>query len=174
MKRFVLILAAMAMLVATASAASAAPKPTDLDGNHPVYPNFCEGGAIPGDGPVFGLGVILNGGSNGALPTAAFYPGGDLTADPIVAVSMYRVISATPNDGTDGAPFEIGESRGGGNGNKAPDLGPDIAAGVDRVMSRWDVTVCSTPPIDGALLAVLYPDGIFSGDYTYVFTNYLK
>ncbi|MFA9565352.1 MAG: hypothetical protein ACERLM_11695 [Acidimicrobiales bacterium] len=174
MKRFVLILVTMAMLVVTASAASAAPKPTDLDGNHPVYPNICVGGALAGDEPVFGLGVILNGGSHGALPTAAFYPFGDLSADPIVAVSMYRVISATPTD-PEGLAFEIGESRGGGNGNKAPDLdAADVTAGVDRVMSRWDVTVCSTPSINGALLAELYPDGIFGGDDTYVFTNYLK
>jgi hypothetical protein len=174
MKRFVLILATMAMLMVTASAASAAPKPTDLDGNHPAYPNVCEGSAVPDGGPVFGLAVVLNGGSHGALPTAAFYPGGDLSADPILGVSMYRVISAIPNPGTDVSPFAIGESRGTGNGNKAPDLGADIAAGVDRVVSRWDVTVCTTPPIDGALLAVLYPGGIFSGDYTYVLTNFVK
>ena len=173
MRRFVFILAAMAMLVMTASTASAAPKPTELDGNHPAFPNFCQGGPF-GDETVFGLGVILNGGSNGALPTAAFYPGGDLSADPVLGVSMYRVISATPKEGTQVPPFAIGESRGRGNGNKVLDLGADIVTGIDRVTSRWDVARCWTPPTDGELLAALYPGGIFTGDYTYVFTNYLK
>ncbi len=172
MKRFVLIFVAMALLVVSASAAVALPGPTELDGNHPAFPISCEGPGFP-DGPTSGLGVIINGGSQGALPTAAFYPGFDLSAEPILGVSMYRVITAVPKQ-DDGFPFQIGESRGTGNGNKAPDLGADIAAGVDRVMSRWEVSVCSTPLLDGALLAGLYPDGIFTGDYAYMFTNYLK
>jgi hypothetical protein len=176
MKRLILVLAAFAMLLVTASSAGAAPKPTEDDGNHAVYENTCSGG--PYAEPTFGEGVFTNGGgvANGTLPTAFFYP--EDGSDPILGVSMYRVVEiyGTLDDALarEDALVIVGQGRSNGNGNKAFDIGADITAGIDRVKAKWDVATCETPPIPGSRLADAYPDGGYVDDWFYVIFNYLK
>ena len=162
MKRLTFIVAAIALMLSLASPADAAPKPTELDGSHPAFPLFCDGGPFGQGGPIFGWVVQANGqaGANGALPVAFFYPGGDatgpdLSGDPIVGTSMYRQVY----DVTEGVLLRE-ESR----GNKT----------LDQVLDQWDVADCSTPPLPGALLAAAYPDGGYEPGHDYVFRNWVK
>ena len=154
MKRLMTMLTAGALALAAAGSAAAAPMPTAPLGNHPAFPMVCEGGQF--DEATFGLAVVANERAGATLPTAFFYPDGDLSADPILGVSMYREILDVT-----GEPMMIDE---GGRGNLTK----------EDVLARWDVSTCATPPLDGALLAPVYPDGGFEGGHLYVFVNYVK
>ena len=154
MKRFMTAIVAGALALATAGSAAAAPKPTGPLGNHPVFPLSCSGGWL--DEPVDGLGVVANDRSTKTLPTAFVYPNGDLTADPIQGVSMYREIW----DVTD-KPFIFDE---GSRGNQTK----------DQALDRWDVATCVTPALPGEALAVAYPDAEYLVGHLYVIWNWVK
>lgn len=180
MRRLSIALAAAAMVVAASSIADAAPMPSPLGsgGNHPAYPQLCVGGPF-GDQPVVGWVVLANGGSNGALPTAFFYEGGDFstppdfsTTEPIVGVSMYRTTTILDEVGAVDAFF--GQGRGSGDGTRL-DFGDAITAGIDTVTAKWDLAAC-TVSIPGDVLNFANPDADppYVDDYTYIFTNYVK
>ena len=158
MKRLMTMVTSGALALAAAGSAAAAPMPTDPFGNHPAFPMVCDGGQF--DEATFGWVVLANGGAYPTLPVAFFYPGGgvdgpDLSADPILGVSMYRETF----DVTEGVMIR---EEGRGNLTK------------DDVLSRWDVSTCSTLPLDGGLLDEVYPDTGFEVDHSYVFVIYVK